>query len=432
MNTLFLELNEFNEPLLREASEELHLKNIERLLQFHKSETWTEDVYESDFLEPWVQWVSIHTGIPSSEHQIKHLGDVPHLKTPQIWEKLSEKGISSGIWGAMNASRNQAANCLFFLPDPWTASEVAFPEELNALLNPLRFISKNYRSSLAIVQQIGNLIRLFKRNNLGKCLAKESFLLLKNILRHKGKPFVFVSFLDYLSTRLFLKYKERYHPNFSLLFLNSIAHLQHHEWKNRKIVLKDPLAHGFKTIDVILGHIMNAMKPDDLLIVTNALSQKNTSDEKPWILYRQIDHQKFLQAVGISDARVEAHMTHDAHLFFPSAFSARKAKEILQKVQIKDSRLFHVESYPNEPLKLFYRIQFTDALPKDAHFEVSGKRFPFFDLFSAIVQRTGKHVQTGTLFCNKPLFSSRIFNHEIGDKLLQNCHSKEPLRFQSR
>ncbi|EKE08383.1 MAG: hypothetical protein ACD_17C00196G0003, partial [uncultured bacterium] len=48
MNTLFLELNEFNEPLLREASKELHLKNIERLLHFHKSETWTEDLYESD------------------------------------------------------------------------------------------------------------------------------------------------------------------------------------------------------------------------------------------------------------------------------------------------------------------------------------------------------------------------------------------------
>ena len=392
MNTLFLELNEFNEPLLREASKELHLKNIERLLHFHKSETWTEDLYESDFLEPWVQWVSIHTGIPSSEHQIKHLGDIPQLKTPQIWEKLSEQGISSGIWGAMNASRNQAAHCLFFLPDPWTASERAFPEELNALLDPLRFISKNYRSSLAIVRKIGNLIQLFKRNNLGSCLAKAAFLLLKNVLRYKGKPFVFISCLDYLSTHLFLKYKERYHPHFSLLFLNSIAHLQHHEWKTRKIIPKDPLAHGFKTIDVILGHIMNAMKPEDLLIVTNALSQKNTSDEKPWILYRQIDHQKFLQAVGIPDARVEAHMTHDAHLLFPSDSSARKAKEILQKIQVNGSALFFVESYPNEPLKLFYRIQFTDALSKDTYFEVSGKRFPFFALFSAIIQRTGNAV----------------------------------------
>ena len=432
MNTLFLELNEFNEPLLREASAELRLKNVEKLLHFHKSETWTEDLYESDFLEPWVQWVSIHTGIPSSEHQIKHLGDVPQLKTPQIWEKLSEKGISSGIWGAMNASRNQTANCLFFLPDPWTASETAFPKELNALLDPLRFISKNYRPSPAIIPQVGSLIKLFKRNNLGKCLAKESVLLLKNVLRYKGKPFVLVSFLDYLSTRLFLKYKERYHPNFSLLFLNSIAHLQHHEWKNRKIIPKDPLAHGFKTIDKILGHIMNAMKPDDLLIVTNALSQKNTSDEKPWILYRQIDHQKFLQAVGIPDARVEAHMTHDAHLFFSSTSSAQTAKRILQGIQVNGSKLFLVESYPNEPLKLFYRIQFTDVLPKDAYFEVSEKRLPFFDLFSSIVQRTGKHIQKGTLFCNKPLFPSRLFNHEIGDTLLQNCHSKEPLRFQSR
>ena len=432
MKILLLELNEFNEPLLREASENLGLKNIERLLQFHKSETWTDDVYENDFLEPWVQWVSIHTGIPSSQHQIKHLGDVPQLKTPQLWEKLSEKGISSGIWGAMNANRNQAAHCLFFFPDPWTASENAFPEELNALLNPLRYISKNYRSNLAMVQQIGSLIRLFKKHKLGKCLAKEFFLLLKNALGYKGKPFVFVSFLDYLSARLFLRCKEFYNPTFSLLFLNSIAHLQHHEWKDRKIAPKDPLAHGFRNIDRILGHIFNTMQPDDLFIVANALSQKNTNDEKPWILYRQMDHQKFLQSVGIQDARVEAHMTHDAHLFFPFAASTQKAREILQNVRVRGSTLFFVESYPNEPLKLFYRIQFTDALPKEAHFEASGKSHPFFDLFTAIVQRTGRHIQTGTLFCNKPFFQPRMFNHEIGDKLLQNCQSNEPFRFQSR
>lgn len=438
MNILLLELNEFNEPLLQEAGKELCLKNIERLLNFHKSETWTEDIYESDYLEPWVQWVSIHTGTPSSEHQIKHLGDVPTLKTLQLWEKLSEKRISSGIWGAMNAGRNKASDCLFFLPDPWTASENAFPEGLDALLMPLRSISKNYthHSKFALLHQIGKLIRLFKMNQLGQCLAKESLLMIKNALLYRGKPFVFVSFLDILSTRLFLKYKERYNPTFSLLFLNSIAHLQHHEWKHRKIAPDDPLAKGFKNIDRILGHIFNQMGSDDLLIVTNALSQKNTWDEKPWILYRQIDHQKFLQTIGIQDAVVESHMTHDAHLFFASSSAAQNAREILQNVTIQGAPLFHIEVYPDQPLKIFYRIQFTDELPPEASFQTLGQEHRFFDLFTAIVQRTGKHVQNGTLFCNHPLFPSRMFNHEICDKIVeiatQNCHSKEPLMFQSR
>ena len=111
---IFLELIEFNDDLLRKASKDLNLKNIQKMLSLNHSTIITDDTYESDFLEPWVQWVSIHTGKPSSEHQIKHLGDVPHLGTKQIWEDLSDKGISSGIWGAMNASRNGADGCKFF------------------------------------------------------------------------------------------------------------------------------------------------------------------------------------------------------------------------------------------------------------------------------------------------------------------------------
>ena len=421
MNILLLELNEFNESLLREASGELRLKNIGRLLTFHKSETWTEDVYESDYLEPWVQWVSIHTGTPSSQHQIKHLGDVPTLKTSQLWEKLSEKGISSGVWGAMNASRNGSANCLFFLPDPWTASESAFPDELDALLTPIRSISKNYtnHSQFVLFHQIKDLIRLFRMNRLGRGLVKESLSMIKNAILHRGKPFVFVSLLDILSTRLFLKYKERYNPTFSLLFLNSIAHLQHHEWKHRTIAVGDPLAHGFKKIDWILGRIFDQMGPNDLFIVTNALSQKNTWDEKPWILYRQIDHQHFLNAIGILDVVVESHMTHDAHLFFATSASAQKAREILQNVLILERPLFLVEAYPDEPLKIFYRIQFTDEIPLETAIQIFDRRYRFFDLFTAIVKRTGKHVQNGTLLCNRPLFSPQMFNHEICDKIVE-------------
>lgn len=422
MKTLLVELNEFNEELFCEATARLNLKNLKRILSFHKSETWTDDTYESGSLEPWVQWVSVHTGVPYAKHQVKHLGDIPQCDVPQLWEKLSEQGVSSGIWGAMNARRAQAKNCLFFLPDPWTASEIAFPEELNTLLMPLRHTSKNYTNKLALLRPIWNL---------KSYLIKETLPLVKNAIRYRAKPFVFISFFDALSTRLFLQYRRRFNPDFSLIFLNSIAHLQHHQWKF-PLSPQDPLAHGFRTMDQIFGQIFAQMSPDDILIVTNALSQKNTFDEKPWILYRQIDPKKFLQTIGIQDAIVEAHMTHDAHLFFPSAVSAQRAKKILESAQIEGKSLFYLETYPDEPCKLFYRIQFTDELPKETYFQIFDKRFRFFDLFTAIVKRTGRHMQKGTLFCSVPYFPSRLANHEISQQILQNCQRKDPLTPQSR
>ncbi len=420
MKILFLELNEFNDHLLNEAGSELGLKNIQKLTSFHKSETWTEDQYESDYLEPWVQWVSVHTGIPSSEHRVKHLSDGRETSSPQLWEKLSEMGISSGIWGAMNASRRGAPHCRFFLPDPWTSSEKAFPEELNALLSPLQNTSKNYtsRPKREYLKDLIHFLKLFKVNGLLGHFGKGTAAVLKNAIRYRFLPFVFISFADELSTSLFLKYKELYKPDFSLLFLNSIAHLQHHQWRNRKISKKDPLAHGFRAIDRILGKIYAQMKPEDLLIVTNALSQKNTVEETPWILYRQIDHTKFLEAIGIHQVTVHSHMTHDAHLLFPDEGAARRGAEILKQVRIEEAPLFIVEVYPEDPKKLFYRIQFTDEVGPEARFVSEGRSYRWFDWFTSIVRRTGKHTQTGTLFCNRACFPHRLANHEIYKNIL--------------
>ena len=106
-----------------------------------KSETISLDKNEHFGLDPWVQWVSIHTGYPHEIHQIDHLADVKNLKYPQIWETLGEKGFSSGIWSAMNSSKNNAKGCCFFLPDPWTYYENASPEKINDFLALPRYFS---------------------------------------------------------------------------------------------------------------------------------------------------------------------------------------------------------------------------------------------------------------------------------------------------
>jgi len=422
MKILLLELNEFNEDLLQKAANNLPLKNIQKLLTFHRSRTQTDDTYDSGFLEPWVQWVNIHTSLPSSEHQVKHLGDSPSTDHQQLWEKLSDRKISSGIWGAMNSKRSKASNCCFFFPDPWTTAENAYPEELNYILQPLRYVSKHYTrfSKRVLISSIKDLLKIAKKNNLIGFLSKEILLLTKNVFLYRFKPFVFISFLDYVSSHFFLKYQMRHEPTFSLLFLNSIAHLQHHQWHSLDEI-SPGLKHGFKKMDKILGKIFNQLNKDDMLIVTNALSQKNTNDEKPWVLYRQIDQKKFLKAAGIHDVRIDSHMTHDAHLFFPSIQLAKQSAEILQSVTVQGSPFFHIESYPNNPLKLFYKIQFTDPVESDAYLTISNKQYRFFDFFKAIVKRTGRHIQMGTIFCNQPVFPDNLKNHEIGEHILKIC-----------
>lgn len=424
MKVFFLELNEFNEDLLRSASTEFGCKNIQKILGMHKTETSTDDTYESDFLDPWVQWVSVHTGKPSTFHKIKHLGDVPHLDTPQIWEYLSEKKISSGIWGAMNASRATAENCRFFLPDPWTASERAYPEELNQLLDPVRHASKNYLglNIFKILSQLKGVLKLIRSNNLGMEVIKEIPSFLRQLIRFKGANFVFISFVESLSARLFLQYKKRFDPDFSLLFINTLAHLQHHYWNGFNYQDNKKLKLGMSYLDRILGRIFASLKPDEVVIVANAFSQKNTNEEKPWILYRPLDHSRLLEKAGIGHCRVEAHMTHDAHLFFDSASDCQRAAKILEEAQIEGQKLYLTESYPEDPKKLFYRITFTDEVSKQVEFTINNQRLKFFDFFKQIVRRTGKHIPTGSLFCSAPGLPPKIKNHEIFQCILQLFH----------
>ena len=116
----FIALNEFNRELLKAVSELLPKDNyLSRLMDLKLVESTTDDTLDSDFLEPWVQWVSIQTGTPATVHGIKNLGDIPNLNHPQIWELLSKDGKSCDNWGATNTSQGAANYCKFLIPDPW-------------------------------------------------------------------------------------------------------------------------------------------------------------------------------------------------------------------------------------------------------------------------------------------------------------------------
>ena len=111
---LIIELNEFNRDLLEKGANTLNLKNLSYILKLNTSTTESIEKIEHHGLDPWVQWVSIHTGKKLETHGIIRNSDVEKLKFKQFWEILGEKGISTGIWGAMNAKKNDSKKCYFF------------------------------------------------------------------------------------------------------------------------------------------------------------------------------------------------------------------------------------------------------------------------------------------------------------------------------
>jgi hypothetical protein len=414
---LLVELNEFNNDLLLSVAQTRGLKHVMEMLSWNHARTWTSDEYETGFLEPWVQWVSVHTGVPSSRHGVKNLGDVPNLAEDQLWERWSQHGLSSVVWGVMNGDRRKAKSCEIFVPDPWTFSEDAYPKRLQGLIALPRYLAKNYLdfSRLTALRKGSGLVKTL----LGS-MKIHDFLDGLRVLRRGMAQFgsanvVFIVYFEYLSAMAFIRSVEQIRPDAAIIFINMLAHVQHHYWKTRDGNACPQIEFTATVVDEILGKILKRCSPQmgGHVAAMNALSQNCTIDEAPWILYRPKNHAGLIAFLGLKTTGVEPLMTYDAHVFFKTSDDAREGAEILSTARIEGKPLFFVEPDTHDPLKLFYRVEMHDPVQPDVEFVYRNKAARFSDHFTNIVQRTGKHSQVGDLYANFEIDQQEFSNDEV-------------------
>ena len=132
---LIIELNEFDPNYFKKISKELNLEHIQHIFKLKHATTFTDEQEEYQGLDPWVQWVSIHSGKPFKQHSICRLSETKKQNFKQIWNVFGEnKNYSCGIWGVMNAPIGDDTGIKFFMPDPWSFDELAKPDYLNNFL----------------------------------------------------------------------------------------------------------------------------------------------------------------------------------------------------------------------------------------------------------------------------------------------------------
>ena len=119
---ILLGLNELNFDYIKYYINQGLLTNFKELFNLQSPiETISENEYR--LLEPWIQWVTIHSGKTYDEHKILRLGDIvnhPHLS--QLFEELENEGLSVAAVSPFNAD-NRLRNPSFFVPDPWTKTK---------------------------------------------------------------------------------------------------------------------------------------------------------------------------------------------------------------------------------------------------------------------------------------------------------------------
>ena len=401
---VLLELNEINFDLVKCYLSKFpgRFPGLEKLMECAKIHTGSEEVY--DELEPWIQWASVHTGKSFSEHKLFHLGDMVGSQVPQIFEKLEVAGISVGGISPMNAE-NRLKNAAYFIPDPWTKTppdDSWWSRHLGAAV--AQAVNDNAQSKItkksALIIFLG-LIRFarFKHYALYFKLARQS------VGATWRRALVLDLFLHDLHTSFF-RGKQ---PQFSTLFLNAGAHIQHHYFHNSPFISSesgfrnpswyvspklDPFSEMLEVYDRIIEEYL--VNDDHELIVATGLSQCPYDRIKYY--YRLKDHAAFLRKFGINFLEIHPRMTRDFLVTFASNDDAVKAQNILSGLRIlgESEPLFgEIENRSNE---LFITLTYPDEIVATDVVKIDSSNLEILHEVAFVAIKNGMHQSKGFAF----------------------------------
>jgi len=407
---IFIQLNEINFELVYKYINSANKKKFTNLRYLKKNfknfETFAEDKYEN--IEPWIQWASVHLGKNYKSHQIFRLGDiVNHPEMKQIFEKIEEKGFKVGAISPMN-SKNDLKNPAFFIPDPWTdtaSDNSEFSKRISLLLK--QSVNDNSSGKLSFSSIVTIFEIIFKTFDF-----KNTPFLIRLIFSSIFKPWKKSLVLDYLIHNLYLYFLKKKTVNFSSVFFNAGAHIQHHYFYNSKHIKNfpknphwyiagtfDPIEDMLEIYDKIIGDYIKLSKNSSPVLIATGLRQ--IPYDKIQFYYRLKNHSLFLNKIGIKFSKILPRMTRDFEIHFVTDKNLINAKKILENIFSKKNNIKIFNEIEIRSKSLFVTLTYPIEIKKEDYLIINKNlQLNFLNEVSFVAIKNGKHHQKGYAFCS--------------------------------
>lgn len=401
---VFIEFNELCPELLGRWMGDGTLPNFKRFHAASQVFTGVADVADPKFLEPWIQWYSMHTGLSYDQHQVFHLTDGPGAGHTDIWHALLAAGLSVGNCAGMNAP-GFAAPGSFYLPDPWCRTETPYPAELAAYQTVVvNKVQENTKATTALgraeyIEFAKFLVGNGLRSGTVLAIAEQLF----SEVRSRGSAWKRAALLDKLQFDIFLKLWKRSRPDFASFFLNSTAHFQHayyHLLEPGKFDLpaaelddpvhRDAIRFGYREMDRLLGDFMALERHGVTLVLATALSQQPDAGAGKRY-YRPRDVDGLMRRLELRPERLLPVMAHQFSAQFATQAEADTARDRLRHITLDGYRVFQCDT--GTPLTVFFGCTVGSAVPETAQLlfgEGANAGTPFHEIFYQI-----RHMKTG-------------------------------------
>jgi hypothetical protein len=199
-------------------------------------------------------------------------------------------------------------------------------------------------------------------------------------------------------------------PNFSSVFLNAGAHIQHHYLYNTKYIRNspknpewyvkssyDPIEDMLEVYDKIIGDYLKLAKNHNSIIISTGLRQVPYNMTK--FYYRLKDHSFFLKIIGINFLKILPRMTRDFEIIFDNDKDLKNATKILKNIKSKKNNLTIFGNIEVRFNSLFVTLTYPHEVKKNDFIVLNDKtELNFFNQIVFVAIKNGMHDTKGYVF----------------------------------
>ena len=415
---ILLEFNELSPTLMDKFIAEGKLPAFKKLRG--ESLVWvTEAAERAPDLDPWIQWVTVHTGLDMKDHGVKELDEGHLLKQDRLWDLVSANGKPVWVCGSMSTAYRKPLNG-YLLPDPWTTHVAPYPEEIAGFFNFVQRNVQEYTNDRAPLgaADYASFVTFLVSHGLSLATATST---VQQLVREKskGERWKRAVVLDKLQADVFAYIYRKIKPAFSTFFLNSTAHYQHFYWRNmepEQFKIKpseqqnaeygDAILFGYQEMDRLVTRFMELAGSDATILLVTALSQQACAmyeEEGGKKIFRPREFDPALDFIGIKRPyTVSPVMSNQFHIFFDTEEEAKAAHQQLDAVRVLNQPAMN--TLRDGKAVLTGMLLFGEPTA-DTQIEIAGsdKKARFFDLFYQIEGlKSGMHHQDGIFWIRTP------------------------------
>jgi len=399
---IIIQFNEANFDLIENYCKKYELPYLSKIINYpSKLVTSSEDDYSK--LEPWIQWYSFYSGLSYKEHKTFHLGDCLKSNHDNFLENIS-KHNNVGIFGSMNLRPNQRYK--IFIPDPWTesSSDKSISSyyvnlAIKVLVNSNSRLKLSYKSILGLIILIG-----FPKN------LKKLNIVIKIFFSYiKKSRSQLASYFDYLYFSYALKRIKKNNINFAVVFLNGLAHVQHHYYLSSENVKgnnplwydngEDQILKSLKIYNDLFKEL-EVLNNTEIWVVTGLTQEPQ---EKPIIYWRFKNHMNILKEFLNIKLKVFTRMTRDFEIEYYKKEETIILKNFLENAYLIDVNDIRYKAFTNIDFSKKNRVFVTfayDGEDENATIFWNNLKTNLKGKLDFVAIKNGKHNGSGWAFCN--------------------------------